>query len=101
MPIYEYDCPKCGRFEVVQKFSDKPLKCNPDCTEKKCPKKAERVMSASAFHLKGTGWYKTDYATKPAPPTKSSSTPASDSKPSTESTTSETPKKESAGSADK
>ena len=62
MPIYEYECPVCGRFEAVQKTSDKPLKCDPDCCHKNCPKKAQRVMSASAFHLKGTGWYKTDYA---------------------------------------
>ena len=62
MPIYEYDCPVCGRFEAVQKASEKPLKCDPDCAHKNCPKKAQRVMSAAAFHLKGTGWYKTDYA---------------------------------------
>lgn len=62
MPIYEYECPKCGVFEVVQKATDKPLKANPDCTEKDCPCKAKRILSASAFHLKGTGWYKTDYA---------------------------------------
>jgi putative FmdB family regulatory protein len=62
MPIYEYNCPKCGHFEAIQGFSDKPLKCKPDCQEKGCPKKAERVMSASAFHLKGSGWYKTDYS---------------------------------------
>jgi putative FmdB family regulatory protein len=62
MPIYEYECPHCGIFEAVQKASDKPLKCNPDCKHSGCPKKAKRVMSASAFHLKGSGWYKTDYA---------------------------------------
>jgi len=62
MPIYEYICPKCGPFEAIQSFSDKPLTCKPDCTEKSCPKKAERLISASAFHLKGSGWYKTDYS---------------------------------------
>lgn len=62
MPIYEYECPKCGVFEAVQKVSEKPLRCNPDCQEKDCPKSAERLVSASAFHLKGGGWYKTDYA---------------------------------------
>lgn len=75
MPIYEYECPKCGVFEVVQKVTDKPLKANPDCTEKNCPCKAKRILSASAFHLKGTGWYKTDYAS-------SSSSSSSSSKPS-------------------
>lgn len=62
MPIYEYECPKCGVFEAIQKATDKPLKCKPECQEKNCPKKAERLISQSAFHLKGGGWYKTDYA---------------------------------------
>lgn len=62
MPIYEYECPKCGRFEVVQKADARPLKAKPDCDESSCPKKAARVMSAPAFHLKGSGWYKTDYS---------------------------------------
>lgn len=62
MPIYEYSCPKCGTFEVVQKASEKPLKAKPDCGDAECPCKAERLISASAFHLKGSGWYKTDYA---------------------------------------
>ena len=97
MPIYEYECPKCGRFEVVQKFSDKPLKCDPDCKEKNCPKTAERVMSAAAFHLKGTGWYKTDYAKKPAP-VESKSEPGASSASSTETKSSSEPKKESSSS---
>lgn len=47
---------------MIQGVNDKPLKANPECTDKKCPCKAERVMSASAFHLKGGGWYKDGYA---------------------------------------
>lgn len=62
MPIYEYECPLCGRFEAMQKASEKPLKKNPECTRGDCPKCAQRLVSASAFHLKGSGWYKTDYA---------------------------------------
>jgi len=61
MPIYEYECSKCGRFEVVQKVADQPATKNPECCQKDCPNSAERVMSAPSFHLKGTGWYKTDY----------------------------------------
>lgn len=61
MPIYEYECPKCGVFEVQHSASDKPLKAKPGCCEKNCPKKATRLISASAFHLKGGGWYKSDY----------------------------------------
>lgn len=62
MPLYEYDCPECGRFEVLQKFSDKPLKSCPKCAEEGRSNKVQKAVSASAFHLKGTGWYKTDYS---------------------------------------
>jgi putative FmdB family regulatory protein len=60
MPIYEYECSKCGRIdEVLQKFSDKPLsRC------KHCTGKLQKLISHSSFHLKGTGWYITDYANK-------------------------------------
>ena len=60
MPIYEYECTKCHRIEeVLQKFSDKPLtKC------KHCSGKLHKLISQSSFHLKGTGWYVTDYAGK-------------------------------------
>ncbi|MGD9022174.1 MAG: zinc ribbon domain-containing protein [Deltaproteobacteria bacterium] len=60
MPIYEYECTKCGRIEESwQKFSDKPLS-----TCKHCSGKLHKLISQSAFHLKGTGWYVTDYANK-------------------------------------
>ncbi|UCG80216.1 MAG: zinc ribbon domain-containing protein [Desulfobacterales bacterium] len=60
MPIYEYECTKCGRIEEAwQKFSDKPLK-----TCKHCAGRLHKLISQSAFHLKGTGWYVTDYANK-------------------------------------
>jgi len=58
MPIYEYKCTKCGKeFEVIQKFSDKPVS---KCIH--CSGKVEKLISQSSFHLKGTGWYATDYA---------------------------------------
>ncbi len=60
MPIYEYACMQCGEIdEVIQKFSDKPLK---KC--KHCSGKLQKLISHSSFHLKGTGWYATDYAGK-------------------------------------
>jgi len=62
MPIYEYECPDCGRFETIQKFSDKPLTKCPHCKEKGKQNKVTKAVSASAFHLKGSGWYKTDYS---------------------------------------
>ena len=75
MPLYEYDCPKCGRFEVLQKMSEAPL------TRHACGNEVKKVMSASAFSFKGSGFYITDY--KHA----SSSAPACD-----------TPKSEACGS---
>jgi putative FmdB family regulatory protein len=63
MPIYEYECKECGKIEEVsQKFSDKPLT---QC--KKCSGKLHKLISQSSFHLKGTGWYVTDYANKTGP----------------------------------
>ncbi len=60
MPLYEYECEKCGRLlEVIQKFSDEPLS---ECTE--CGGKLERLLSAPAIQFKGSGWYITDYARK-------------------------------------
>lgn len=60
MPIYEYECTQCGRVEeVLQSFSDKPLrKCS------RCSGKLHKLISQSAFHLKGSGWYVTDYSGK-------------------------------------
>lgn len=64
MPIYEYSCPKCGQFEAIQKVSDEPLTQKPECNCADCPHAAKREVSAAAFHLKGSGWYKTDYGSK-------------------------------------
>ena len=62
MPIYEYHCHKCGKdFDIIQKISE-PLKKK--CEE--CGGKLEKLLSNPSFQLKGTGWYKTDYAAKPA-----------------------------------
>lgn len=56
MPIYEYDCKKCGEFEVTQRISEPELKKCPTCG-----RKVTKLISQSAFHLKGAGWYVTDY----------------------------------------
>lgn len=66
MPIYEYDCPACGRFEQIQKVSDPVLKSCPQCAEKGKKSAVQRAVSTAAFHLKGSGWYKTDYAASSA-----------------------------------
>ena len=60
MPLYEYQCDACGhRFEVIQKMSDPPLEACPKCGEI-----LRKLQAAPAFHLKGSGWYVTDYAKK-------------------------------------
>lgn len=60
MPIYEFECRKCkAHLEVFQKMNDKPpVKCS------KCGGKLDKLISASAFQFKGSGWYVTDYAGK-------------------------------------
>jgi putative FmdB family regulatory protein len=58
MPLYEYRCEACNEvFEAMQKFSDDPLTVHQNCGGR-----VERLLSAPAFHLKGSGWYITDYA---------------------------------------
>lgn len=58
MPLYEYQCEKCGkRFEVMQKFSDEPLTAH-----EACGGRVDRLISAPALQFKGSGWYITDYA---------------------------------------
>jgi len=59
MPIYEYQCPKCGLFEAMQRITESPLRKCPTCKSK-----VERLVSRSSFVLKGSGWYATDYANK-------------------------------------
>ena len=60
MPIYEYQCKKCGKqFEAFQGITKPDLK-----TCKFCRGKVQKMMSLSSFSLKGTGWYATDYAGK-------------------------------------
>jgi len=94
MPIYEYECIKCGKIEeAIQKFSDKSLtKC------KHCSGKLHKLISQNSFHLKGTGWYVTDY------PNKSQSSSATAKKkeetPSGDSTTSATDKSKPEKTAD-
>ena len=60
MPIYEYQCRKCGKkFEVFQGITDGEIK---NC--KFCDGSVDKLISLSSFHLKGSGWYVTDYGGK-------------------------------------
>jgi putative FmdB family regulatory protein len=61
MPIYEYICEKCGnRIEKLLSVSDgaSEIKCT-------CGGAARKQISASSFHLKGNGWYRSDYKKQP------------------------------------
>lgn len=90
MPVYEYQCTECGQVEeAFQKISDAPLETCPHCKGS-----LKKLISQSAFHLKGSGWYVTDYGgskngTKPASDSgtekKSSDTKTASAKKSTDS----------------
>jgi len=73
MPLYEYQCQTCGeRVEVIQKMSDPPYTHCP-----KCSGEMKKLLSAPAIQFKGSGFYKTDYASTS---TKSGSSEKSESK---------------------
>jgi putative FmdB family regulatory protein len=60
MPIYEYKCENCGReFELFRSITDNG---KPSC--KFCDGPVKKLISRSSFHLKGSGWYVTDYGGK-------------------------------------
>ncbi len=91
MPIYEYVCAKCARrTEVIQGMNDPPPRACPHCGGK-----LKKAASAPAFHLKGSGWYKTDYAS-PAGKALEKSDKADDAK-----TSESSEKSEKAGASEK
>ncbi len=60
MPLYEYKCNKCNEvFEVLQRFSDAPVKVHEGCGGK-----VARLLTAPTFQFKGSGFYITDYSNK-------------------------------------
>jgi putative FmdB family regulatory protein len=105
MPIYEYTCKQCGNFEFMQRITEAPLKKCPTCGSR-----VSKLISRSAFHLKGSGWYATDYGKLGASPsktddaksttseTKSSETKSSETK-SSETKSSETKENSSSGTS--
>ena len=67
MPIYEYQCTQCKeRHEVIQRFSDAPLTHCPSCGGD-----MKKLPSSPAIQFKGSGFYKTDYASGSSSSTKS------------------------------
>ena len=68
MPMYEYQCVACNnRFELRQKFSDAPAS---ECPQ--CGGEVKKLISSTAFSLKGGGWYAEGYGSQK----KSSDAPA-------------------------
>ena len=83
MPIYEYRCQDCNHeFERMQKFSDPPIGACPTCSGS-----VQKLISRSAFHLKGSGWYVTDYGRNGGEKSESSESEKSTTESTTESTT--------------
>ena len=74
MPIYEYRCASCGhQQEFLQKVSDPPPAVCPQCKQSSLSK----MVTAAGFQLKGSGWYATDFKSKPSTPAKADA-PAAD-----------------------
>ncbi len=97
MPLYEYECERCGaRFEVIQRFSDAPIA---EC--RVCQGPVHKLLSSAAIQFKGSGWYITDYAKKNgSSPSHVSGSPTSDTT-STASSSSTPPPATSSGEAAK
>lgn len=95
MPIYAYKCGSCGHAkDVLQKISDAPLTVCPACGAEAFSKQ----VTAAGFHLKGSGWYVTDFrggnGGNSAPATEAKS--ASTSETAASASNSDAPKKEAA-----
>jgi len=70
MPLYEYECTNCKeRTEVLQRVSDSP---SPQCP--KCGAEMRKLISSPAIQFKGSGFYKTDYASSSSKPETKSET---------------------------
>lgn len=64
MPMYEYRCKSCNHnYELRQKFSDPPATECPLCKGE-----VEKMISRTAFSLKGAGWFDSGYCPKTEAP---------------------------------
>ena len=58
MPIYEYKCSNCSHSDdFFLKLSEAVTKNCPACNKETF----EKMLSAPAFKLNGSGWYETDF----------------------------------------
>ena len=81
MPLYEYQCKQCAkRVEIIQRVSDPPYTHCP-----KCGGQMRKLISSPAIQFKGSGFYKTDYASKPADSAESKGEKSKESKTETKS----------------
>jgi putative FmdB family regulatory protein len=81
MPLYEYQCKQCAkRVEIIQRSSDPPYTHCP-----KCGGQMRKLISSPAIQFKGSGFYKTDYARKPAGSAESKNEKSNESKTETKS----------------
>ena len=65
MPAYDYRCQNCQKvFEKNQRISEPAGATCPDCGSVDCM----RLITGGTFHLKGSGWYASDYGGKTSPP---------------------------------
>lgn len=90
MPIYEYRCADCGlQKEFLQKLADAPVAACPACGSESFSK----LLSKAGFHLKGSGWYATDFkgASKSENPESSDASKTSDGKATAEAAPAATP----------
>jgi putative FmdB family regulatory protein len=96
MPLYEYECKSCReRVEVIQKIDEAPYSICP-----KCGGDMKKLMSAPAIQFKGSGFYKTDYASSSSTPASSASSETkSESKPSGDSSAAASTKSDSSSSS--
>jgi putative FmdB family regulatory protein len=95
MPIYEYRCENGHTFEVVQRMADDPVE-----TCEVCGAPVERVFHPVAVHFKGSGFYTTDYKTKPKTASKDGES-SGDSSSSSEGSSDSSTKKSDSGGSDK
>ncbi len=94
MPLYEYECLKCGeRFEIIQKFSDEPVKLHAENGGASCGGSVRKLLAAPAIRFKGSGWYVNDYGkgAKKQPKEREEATSKKDTKSSDSSTKSAKP----------
>jgi len=61
VPAYDYKCKDCAQvFEKTQRITEPAGATCPACGSSDCT----RLISGGTFHLKGGGWYVSDYGGK-------------------------------------